>query len=265
MNLDDSDFSAAQYFEHIRRRKDLSHLWDIMDAKPLLVFDGDDTLWKTMPIYTEAKQTFFRLMEREGFSRIKVERFFNNRDRQNVRTLGFSKRRFGLSMQQTYRHFSHEIDRRSMKTVKTEIDAIRDRVFKKQPQLVPFARTVLQSLAHTNRLILLTKGTRKIQLYRVSTSGLSHFFEKIVVVRQKSRRTFSSIVQDLKVSPSNAWSIGDSIRSDINPALQSGLNAIWIPQTTWDYERGVAHRTKRFYKVQSLKNVAATVKSFSSD
>lgn len=218
-----------------------------------------------MPIYTEAKETFFRLMERQGFARIKVERFFNNRDRRNVKTLGFSKRRFGLSMHQTYRHFSYEINRPLRRSVTIEIDAIRDRVFKKQPQLVPFASTILQSLARTNRLILLTKGTQKAQLHRVSTSGLGHFFEKILVVKQKNRNTFKSIVHTLNVSPSNAWSIGDSIRSDINPALQSGLNAIWIPQVTWEYERGAPFQSERFHKVQSLRKVATTVNSLSSD
>lgn len=237
----------------------------MMDTKPLLIFDGDDTLWKTMPIYTEAKNTFFRLMKREGFARIKVERFFNNRDRRNVRTLGFSKRRFGLSMQQTYRHFSYSVNQPFRESVQIEIDAIRDRVFKKQPTLVPFARTVLQSLARTNRLILLTKGTKRTQLHRVSTSGLSRFFEKIVVVKHKSRKTFTSIVQNFNVNPLNAWSVGDSIRSDINPALQSGLNAIWIPQANWDYERSAPLQSERFYKVQSLRKVQATVKSLSRD
>lgn len=234
-----------------------------MGAKPVLIFDGDDTLWKTMPIYTDAKETFFRLMEREGFARIKVEPFFDNRDRTNVKTLGFSMRRFGISMQQTYRHFCKQTDRPLRESVKTQIDGIRDRVFSKQPKLVSFAGTVLQSLARTNRLILLTKGTRKTQLHRVSNSGLGHYFEKIMIVEHKSRSTFRSIVKTLNVSPSNAWSIGDSIRSDINPALQSGLNAIWIPQTTWSYERGAARQSERFHKVQSLRQVATIVNSSS--
>src|ERR1700688_4600773 len=132
----------------------------MMGAKPVLIFDGDDTLWKTMPLYTEAKEKFFNLMQKEGFVRAMVESFFENRDQKNVKTLGFSRRRFGISMQQTYRHFCREIDQPLRKPVKIQIVTIRDHIFGKKPKLVPFARSVLQSLKRRNRLILLTKGTR---------------------------------------------------------------------------------------------------------
>lgn len=239
--------------------------WCMMDAKPVLIFDGDDTLWETMPLYTEAKEKFFHLMQKEGFAKVKVESFFENRDRRNVKTLGFSRRRFGISMQQTYRHFCSETDRPLRKSVKSQIVTIRDHVFGKKPKLVPFARSALQSLMRRNRLILLTKGTRSVQLDRVSTSGLSHFFEKIIVVQHKGRDTFRGIVQALNVSPANTWSVGDSIRSDINPALQSGLNAIWIPRAAWGYERGIPRRSVRFHRVESLKHVRSIVKAISSD
>jgi putative hydrolase of the HAD superfamily len=232
-----------------------------MGAKAVLIFDGDDTLWKTMPLYIEAKEKFFKAMQREGFSRISVESFFEKRDRRNVKTLGFSRRRFGISMQQTYRHFCCETDRPPRRSVQTRIVTIRDRVFGKKAKLVPSARSVLRSLMGRNRLVLLTKGSSKVQLRRVSSSGLSHFFEKILVVQHKNRETFRDIVHMFNVSPANTWSVGDSIRSDINPALQSGLNAIWIPQANWGYEEGIPRQSERFYKVHSLKQVNNVLKS----
>ena len=218
-----------------------------------------------MPLYTEAKEKFFHVMQREGFSRVNVESFFEKRDRRNVKTLGFSRRRFGISMQQTYRHFCCETDRPLRKSVQTQILTIRDRVFGKKPKLVPFARSVLRSLMERNRLVLLTKGTRKVQLRRVSSSGLSQFFEKIMVVQHKNRETFRDIMQIFNVSPANTWSVGDSIRSDINPALQSGLNAIWIPQAHWGYEEGVPRQSERFYRVNSLKQVNTVLKSINGN
>jgi putative hydrolase of the HAD superfamily len=226
-----------------------------MDQKPLLIFDGDDTLWRTMPIYSRAKRDFFQLMRRQGFATKKVEAYFEERDRSNVKTLGFSRRRFGLSMQQTYRQFSQLADRPTRRSVVKRIITVRDRIFQRQPDLAPFAKNVLQSLAMRNRLVLLTKGTRTIQLQRVSTSGLAHFFEKVFVVKDKNNETFRKIVRSLKIEPANTWSVGDSLRSDINPALRGGLNAIWIPNANWKYEEDVLLESQRFYRIQSLKQV----------
>ncbi len=236
-----------------------------MDQKPLLIFDGDDTLWRTMPIYSQAKRDFFQLMRRQGFATKKVEIYFEERDRSNVKTLGFSRRRFGLSMQQTYRHFSRLANRPIRRSVVKRITTIRDGIFQRQPELAPFAKSVLQSLALGNRLVLLTKGTKRIQLQRVSASGLAHFFEKVLVVKDKDNETFREIVKRLKMKAANTWSVGDSLRSDINPALRGGLNAIWIPNANWKYEEDVLLESQRFYKIQSLRQVIAIVNKIGSD
>jgi len=228
-------------------------------TKRVLIFDGDDTLWVTMPLYVRAKRKFFQLMRKEGYSTQEVEAYFEERDCSNLRTLGFSRRRFGLSMHQTYRHFASLADKEVRKSVDQQIVAIRDQVFDAHPKLVPFAKSVLQSLASRNRLILLTKGTKTIQLQRVSSSGLSHFFERIFVVKDKNNDTFRRLLENLKIRPSNTWSVGDSLRSDINPALRGGLNAIWIPSSNWNYENDVLLPDRRLHKIQSLKQVLPIV------
>ncbi len=236
-----------------------------MNQKQVLIFDGDDTLWRTMPLYVEAKRNFLRLMRRQGFSTNQVEAYFEERDRSNVKTLGFSKRRFGLSMHQTYRHFCRRAHQRFRKSVEVQIVTIRNQIFEGQPKLVPYAKSVLQSLAPGNRLVLLTKGTKMTQLQRVSTSGLGGFFEKIFVVKHKNSDTFKAVLQMLKTNPSHTWSVGDSLRSDINPALRGGLNAIWIPNANWKYEEDVLIPSRRFHKIRSLRQVKLIVNKLASD
>jgi hypothetical protein len=70
-----------------------------------IIFDGDDTLWYTMPIYTKAKQEFFYEMSALGFDPQEVERAFEQTDAENVSRFGFSKRRFPTSMAETYQLF----------------------------------------------------------------------------------------------------------------------------------------------------------------
>jgi putative hydrolase of the HAD superfamily len=214
-----------------------------------------------MPLYTRAKRRFFQLMQVQGFPRKYVEPYFENRDVQNVAVLGFTRRRFGTSMMQTYRHFCRANNQPTKDSVKHAIDLIHNHIFIRPAKLQPFARSVLRSLKKRYRLLLLTKGTRTVQLRRISGSNLSHFFEKILVVRHKDKDTFEEILKALNAEPGNVWSIGDSITSDINPAVQSGLNAIWIPQPTWRYEQGVPLRSKRVYKIKSLKQVSRVLNS----
>src|ERR1700688_1563795 len=73
-----------------------------------VIFDGDDTLWDTMPIYTRIKNKFFVLMAREGFDATKVEEFFEQRDIQNVSRWGFARKRFQISMLETFNHFHRQ-------------------------------------------------------------------------------------------------------------------------------------------------------------
>lgn len=230
-----------------------------MDNRPVLIFDGDDTLWRTMPLYDEAKRQFFHLMRTQGFAAEAVEKYFEERDRSNIKSLGFSRRRFGLSMLQTYRQFARVHRRAINKSIDRQIITIRNEIFDARPKLAPFARAVLESLASRNRLVLLTKGTKRVQLHRVSSSGLRRFFERIFVVKDKNNATFKQLLHTLKANPSNAWSVGDSLRSDINPAIRRGLNVVWIPNRNWRYEEDVLLSSRRFHKVQSLRQIVGII------
>ena len=221
----------------------------------LLIFDGDDTLWNTMPLYGKAKRQFFRLMESQGFNPPRVSRYLENRDRRNVARFGFSKQRFAVSMLQTYQYFCRKHRTVPSKGLQKQIQRIADSVFKSPPAVIPSATGVLRELKKTCRLILATKGDPEVQRQRISASGLKGFFEQARIVKSKKVDTFRTIVGSCKVQPCVAWSIGNSVKSDINPALQAGLNAIWIPRDTWVYEEGRPLRRGRVFKARSLRQV----------
>ena len=63
------------------------------------------------------------------------------------------------------------------------------------------------------------------------------FFEAIEIVHEKDTVTYTGLVSKHKIVKSQGWMIGNSPRSDINPALKVGLNAVYIPhQHTWHME-----------------------------
>jgi putative hydrolase of the HAD superfamily len=67
---------------------------------------------------------------------------------------------------------------------------------------------------------------------------LQSYFEAIEIVLEKDSGTYGRIIDQFKIVKSHGWMVGNSPRSDINPALQSGLNAVFIPHSaTWELEK----------------------------
>ena len=204
--------------------------------QPVVVFDGDDTLWRTMPLYTEAKTRFFALMARAVVDSEGIDREFEERDNRNVAKWGFTVERFRNSMVETYRArvlaagVSPELKREE------EISRIATSVARRRAPLLPYARQALTRLSTSCRLVLLTKGEYELQRSRVMSSGLEGLFEKVMIVDHKDAATFRQLAAELKVKPERVWSVGDSMRSDVRPALAAGFRAVWIPQKTWSYE-----------------------------
>jgi putative hydrolase of the HAD superfamily len=219
-----------------------------------IIFDGDDTLWETMPIYTRAKREFFGEMSSLGFDPQEVENVFETTDVANVSRLGFTKHRFPSSMAETYRSFCDKYQRVAENAVEQRMRGIGYNVFDSPPMVFDSAPRVLARLRSHYKLILATKGDHEVQQSKIAQSGLADFFASIYVLDHKSERELSQILEECELDVSNSWIIGNSLKSDINPGLRLGLKAVWIPYYTWDYEEDVEPNSKFMYKVESLED-----------
>jgi len=112
------------------------------------------------------------------------------------------------------------------------------------PKILEGVPETLAYLRRRHRLILLSKGEPAEQAAKVERSGLQTYFESIEIVGEKDKTTYERVVHQFKIVKSHGWMVGNSPRSDINPALGAGLNAVFIPHpATWalehaDIERG---------------------------
>jgi putative hydrolase of the HAD superfamily len=105
-------------------------------------------------------------------------------------------------------------------------------------QLIKDVPETLAYLAPRHELILLTKGDQEEQQLKIDSSGLQDYFRHVLIVPEKDVQTYLRLVSELELDPGQAWMIGNSPRSDINPALQAGLNAVFIPhEHTWGLEK----------------------------
>lgn len=225
-----------------------------------VIFDADDTLWDTQPLYEKAKLEFVRLMERLGFPSEDASNRFEATDHANVSLFGFSKQRFPRSMHDTYAALCEAFGRRFDMDKASQALRIGESVFEQSPVIYDGVVETLSELRENGiRLLLATKGDQEVQTLRVDSSGLRPYFEHIYVLKDKGLREFQQMISDANIALPSGWSVGNSARSDINPALAAGLKAIWIHRDTWIYERVEVASATDLHVAKSITEVPGIV------
>lgn len=203
-------------------------------ARQTLLIDADDTLWENNVFFEKAIERFVTLLEPLGFSREYVRRILNDTERRNIRQHGYGVRSFARSLEETYRNLAGQLARPETLAGIAELAGELEKV---PPKILDGVPETLAYLKARHRLILLTKGETAEQSGKVERSGLGSFFEAVEIVGEKDVELYRSLVERFRVVKSRGWMIGNSPRSDINPALAAGLNAVFIPhRATWELE-----------------------------
>jgi putative hydrolase of the HAD superfamily len=104
-------------------------------------------------------------------------------------------------------------------------------------ELMPGVPETLAELGQRHRLILMTKGNQAEQADKLARSGLAAHFAAIEIVKEKDPATYREVIARHELAPHTSWMIGNSPKSDINPALAAGLHAIFLfHKDTWMLE-----------------------------
>lgn len=218
-----------------------------------VVFDGDDTLWRTQHLYDTAKDKFEDLCKQLGVWDSKVRGRLDALDSDRVKLLGFTPARFPGSMVQTLKMYLSTHNLPLSRVAIGRARYIGRHVFRRKVSLQPGVRAVLRYLARRYRLILFTKGDKAIQLRRLRESDLAKYFHAIHVVTDKTPQTLRKLCRLEKLAPSRTLFVGDSLRSDVRPAIEMGATAAWIPSRSWRFERDKRPRSKRFIEMPNLR------------
>jgi putative hydrolase of the HAD superfamily len=199
-----------------------------------LLIDADDTLWENNVFFEKLIEDFISLVESSGYTRAYIRHILNETERKNIRQYGYGVRSFGRSLEETYLKLADQMAKRET------LALIHQRVVELErtpPKILDGVPETLAYLTERHRLILFTKGEPAEQAAKVERSGLQGFFEYIEIVQEKDHETYGGLVHKHKIVKSQGWMIGNSPRSDINPALKLGLNAVYIPhEHTWQLE-----------------------------
>ncbi len=199
-----------------------------------LLIDADDTLWENNIYFIEVTERFLDEMERRGVGRESARAHLNETERRNIPLHGYGSLAFAYSLGEAFQSLAPADEEATAEGLVALARAIHER---DQMEVLPGVTEALSHLAQTAQLILVTKGREEEQAPKIERSGLSGFFAAVEIVPEKSEATYRDIITRHGLDPSRTWMVGNSPRSDINPALHAGLNAVLVPHPqTWDLE-----------------------------
>ena len=105
-------------------------------------------------------------------------------------------------------------------------------------EVIPGVPETLEYLSPRHDMTLFTKGHPEEQKLKLDRSGLGAYFGHTAIVKEKDAAAYRLLVEQRGMDPDRTWMIGNSPKSDVNPALEAGINAVFIPhQHTWILEK----------------------------
>ena len=203
--------------------------------RQFLLIDGDDTLWENNVYFEQAIEAFIDFLAHSSMSRDQVRAALDEIERMNVAVHGYGSASFTKNLRQTYERLA---ERDLQPDDIAHVMRLGERIATQPTQLLPDVPETVPYLAGRHDLMLLTKGHPEEQRLKIERSGLEPFFSATAVVHEKEEETYRAIILERQLDPARTWMIGNSPRSDINPALKAGLRAVYIPHThTWRLEQ----------------------------
>jgi len=199
-----------------------------------LLIDADDTLWENNVYFERAIAAFISYLNHHEYSPAEVRQTLNEVERETILAHGYGLPSFTRSLVTCFERLSTEpMDEQKHQRVIGFANSIAEQ----EIELLPHVKETLSDLATRHRLILMTKGDHAEQADKVRRSGLATFFSTIEIVAEKDPSAYRAVLERHQLRPRTSWMIGNSPKSDINPALAAGLHAVFLfHKDTWILE-----------------------------
>jgi len=225
-------------------------------------FDADDTLWQNEQFFRLTQERFAALLADHADAEMLGNRLLEA-ERRNLKHYGFGIKGFVLSMIETAVEIT---EGRVPGSTVAQILAGRD-MLAHPVELLPNAGETLEKLKGRYRLVLITKGDLFDQERKVAASGLAELFDAVEIVSDKSRASYERIFARHGDGASQAMMIGNSLKSDVGPALEAGAWGVFVPHNlTWEMEHAEEPADHpRYRRVTEICEVPALLDSLQID
>jgi putative hydrolase of the HAD superfamily len=196
-------------------------------------FDADDTLWQNEQFYRLTEQRFTALLADYAEPNHLSDRLLEA-EKRNIKAYGFGIKGFTLSMIETAIEVTE--GRVPASVIRELVEAGRD-LLNHPVEPLPHARAALETLSGEYRLILITKGDLFDQERKLAQSGLGELFTGVEIVSDKSTEVYHQVFARHGDGPKRSMMVGNSLKSDIVPALKAGCWGVHVPHSlTWALE-----------------------------
>jgi len=199
-----------------------------------LLIDADDTLWENNIYFERAFDEFVTFLDHEHLTAPEIQAILDELQIANRGAHGYGARSFARSLRDTFMRITGVPDDHP------DLDAAARlglRILDQHFEIMDGVLETIEALRPHHDLMILTKGHEEEQRAKVERSGIEHRFDGVVIVPEKNDDTYRSIVESMGLDRRTTWMIGNSPRSDINPALRAGINAVYVPHPrTWHLE-----------------------------
>jgi putative hydrolase of the HAD superfamily len=199
-----------------------------------LLIDADDTLWENNIYFERAIASFISFLNHHEYSAEKVREVLNDVERECIVTHGYGLHSFSHALVQTFERLAVEP---LTPALHETISGFAHTIAEHPVEVIRGVTETLLYLSQRHHLMLVTKGAITEQSGKVERSGLKEYFAAVEIVAEKDVATYRTIVSKYELSSDSTWMVGNSPKSDINPALAAGLNAVFVPHgQTWILE-----------------------------
>ncbi len=195
-----------------------------------IIFDADDTLWENNIYYVKAMNDLLDLLAKAGLDRSRLQKEFDQLELQVVRERGYGSYNFVWILETLNDHYKEAID---VKTFEKIVNRFKEHPVKK-PELFTGVIETLNYLKKRYHLYVLTKGDFKEQEQKIINAGIHDFVDAYFIVSEKEDNVYKEILTKHHWKAEETCMVGNSPKSDINPALRMGMYAVYIPyRDTW--------------------------------
>jgi putative hydrolase of the HAD superfamily len=209
-------------------------------AGQTLLFDADDTLWENNIYFERAIASFISYLDHRVHTAEEVRERLNHVERATIAAHGYGLESFHKSLVTCFEQLTDgPITAEKHDRIVSFAQSIADQ----EIELLPGVAATLAELAARHRCIMVTKGNPGEQQDKLARSGLAPHFSAVEVLAEKHDAAYRTLASHHECGYGCTWMIGNSPKSDINPALAAGLHAVFLPHDfTWVLEHEVVNQ-----------------------
>lgn len=225
-----------------------------------LLFDADDTLWENNIYFERAIAAFISYLDHRVHTPEKVREYLNHVEHATIKKHGYGLKSFRKSLIVCFEQLT---DKPVTPEKHARIVSFAQSIADQEIELIGGVSVTIADLATRHRCILVTKGDDVEQRDKLRRSGLASYFAAIEVLPEKTDAAYRELAHQHECDHGCTWMIGNSPKSDINPALAAGLHAIFIPHDfTWVLEHEVVNQAPPGQHLLELASFADLARHF---